>query len=178
MKWSFESPPEQSKVLFSWQYLHIVGFKHFIMLSERTNYNIDFTAGTSKTVVVRVTSLHMDGLITLLWPRRITFLLICTRLHEFELVPYIIINLLRKLRSPSCICSNDGTEWSRWAWVHSGLPDGNLSITRASHPNSGRPIHEIIGSALPWPVLQSGPRGRALPARVRDPRGVAARVFY
>lgn len=112
---------------------------------------------------------------------RISFLLICTRLHEFELVPYIIINLPHKLRGQSFICLNNGAKWCHTTRVCtqrvcSGLPDRHLSITFKSHPNPVRPrrrLHDLIGSALSWPVLLSGPRGRALPSRrVRDPRGV------
>lgn len=50
--------------------------------------------------------LSTDVLITLLW--RISYLLICARLHEFALVPYIIINLPHKPRGAAFYLF---TEW-------------------------------------------------------------------
>lgn len=125
-------------------------------------------------------SLSTDVLITLLWG--ISYLLICTRLHEFEPVPYIIINLPHKPRGTAFYLF---TEWRQMMPNKPALRakcvlhltgQGPVSITVKSHPNPVRPrrrLHDLIGAALSWPVLLSGPRGRAPPGwRVRGPRCV------
>lgn len=56
------------------------------------------------SVPMRVTSPHSAGArITLLWSWGISFSLICARLQEFELLSYIIINLLHKLTTLLCL---------------------------------------------------------------------------
>lgn len=110
-------------------------------------------SGTSKTVVVHVTTQpgHRrpnNSTTTTAW--RISFLLICTRLHEFELVPYIIINLPHKLGAHSFICLNNACQMMPPSpGVHPGVFSWWLT---------GRaPLHHREVSAVPCPTSAQAP---------------------